>query len=145
MPPWSEGNGAINLIIIGWIILWRVLDMFDDIHALMYSSVVYICYIILPWMVLSWFYCLLLYCCSTNVWSCRDNKLFWIWIWIWNISRHRIPAVYVGVYVKWTFIPHLLISVNNFRYQKIITDIGKSNYRYRKFEFPISVNNFRYR
>ena len=29
--------------------------------------------------------------------------------------------------VKWTFISHLPISVNNFRYRKIITDIGKSN------------------
>ena len=31
--PWSESNGEINLIIIGWIILWVVVDLFDNIHA----------------------------------------------------------------------------------------------------------------
>ena len=32
VPPWSEVNGGINLIIICWIILWFILDLFDDMY-----------------------------------------------------------------------------------------------------------------
>ena len=45
-----------------------------------------------------------------------------------GIPSQRAFNVWV---VKWTFIPHFWISVNNFQYREIITNIAKSNYRYR--------------
>ena len=42
-------------------------------YALMYSSVVYMCYTILPWLVFGWIYCLLFSCCITNVYP--DSKV----------------------------------------------------------------------
>ena len=38
-------------------------------------------------------------------------------------------------------ITHLPVSVNNFRFRKIITDIGKSNYQYRKFECDYTISS----
>ena len=32
VPPWNEGNGGINLIIIGWMIFWSVADLLHDIQ-----------------------------------------------------------------------------------------------------------------
>ena len=58
-----------------------------------------------------------------------------------------IEAKCQGVWgVKWTLIPHLPISLNNFRYRKIITDVliyryGSIIFRIRKIvDLPISVN-----
>ena len=45
-----------------------------------------------------------------------------VWkLWWWCVC----VGVILGV--KWIFISYLPISVNNCRYRKIITDIGKSN------------------
>ena len=35
VPPWSESNGGINLINIGWMILWSIADLFGDIQISM--------------------------------------------------------------------------------------------------------------
>ena len=60
------------------------------------------------------------------------------------VGRHRVVAdrsktscsIAVPI-VKWAFIPHFPISLNNVRYRKMVTDIGKSNHRYRYIELPI--------
>ena len=36
VPPWNESNGGIDPIMIGWIILWSVADLFDDIQINMF-------------------------------------------------------------------------------------------------------------